>query len=365
MLFGLAAVWVAWALNLKPKNGVLVLEKASEVRAKDAVKIAPGRPEVDVKQGHDVLLGKAVTVESGRQSKLSVPTQEGSRNSAPLSAPLVPPALARQPSDKPVSPPTRVELVPIEENEFLMGSPDDDDLPDEEKPQRKVWIRRFLLGKTEVTQDQYQAVMRTNPSHFSSTGRGRGYVKGRSTEKYPVENVSWFDAILFCNALSEQHGLTPYYQIEKRVVNGVEAWDVRISVATGLGYRLPTEAEWECACRAKTETTYPFGGDSSKLAFFAWFNQNSEDTTHPVGALRPNELGVFDMYGNVAEWCWDGYSAYQPDSVANPQGPTEARERVVRGGSYQVDSESCRPAIRGRRTRSGREKLLGFRVAKY
>ena len=155
-----------------------------------------------------------------------------------------------------------------------MGSAEDD-LPENEKPQRKVWIRPFSLGKTEVTQEQYRAIMGTNPSHFSSSGRGRTEVDGRPTDQYPVENVSWFGAVLFCNALSKQLGFTPYYEIENyRVVNGVEAAaDVRIPVATGRGYRLLTEAEWEFACRAKTATSYPFGDDASRPTSFAWFER--------------------------------------------------------------------------------------------
>jgi len=481
ILLGLAVAWAAGTLNVKPKNGVLVLEnvpencvvrvdgkktivahfgggpvkieagpgnhdvlvmrgdnvllvkrvtlksgkafkltvpRASEVRAKDAmlvlenvpsnavvevdgdrvapsptaggpfeVKIQPGRHVVVIKQGNDVLLADSVNLEPGKPFKLTVrkvmamgagivlenvPANavaeiDGNRvPAAPAAGSSVDPAPARQPSDKPASPPKRPELVRIEGDEFLMGSPDDD-LPEDEKPQRKVWIRPFHLSRTEVTQEQYQTVMGTNPSHFSSTGPGRRQVEGRPTEQHPVENVSWFGAILFCNAVSRQDGLAPYYQIENnRVGDDVErASDVRIPVATGTGYRLPTEAEWEWACRAKTTTRYAFGDDASKLAIFAWFDENSEGMTHPVGEKRANDWGLFDMHGNVAEWCWDGYADYEPDAVDNPQGPTDARERVVRGGSWLIDAESCRPAIRGSKKPTAREHRLGFRVAKY
>ena len=260
-----------------------------------------------------------------------------------------------------------MELVRIEEGEFLMGSPDDDGL-ENEWPQHKVWIRSFHLSKTEETQEQYRSVMGTNPSYFSLTGPGRGLIEGRSTEQHPAENVSWFDAVRFCNKLSQQEGLAPYCQVEnRRDANNVDgASDVRIPVATGRGYRLPTEAEWEYASRPKNVTRYSFGDDASKLSSFAWFKENSGDMTHPVGELRRNDLGLFDMQGNVAEWCWDGYAPYEHDDIDNPQGPTEARARVVRGGSMLlIDAESCRPAVRSSKSPTGRENRLGFRVAKY
>jgi formylglycine-generating enzyme required for sulfatase activity len=244
-----------------------------------------------------------------------------------------------------------------------MGSPDDD-LPDDEKPRRKVWIRPFLLSKFEVTQEQYLAVRRlTNPSYFSATGPGRRDVEGHSTARHPVENVSWFDAILFCNTLSQQRGLSPYYQIVDR--GAAQAPDVRIPEATGHGYRLPTEAEWECACRAKTTRRSAFADDPSEVMILPWFGENSEGRTHPVGEKRANDFGLFDMYGNVAEWCWDGYAEYQEDDVGNPQGPTEARKRVVRGGSWRMGLEDFRPAIRGSAAPTARDEGLGFRVAKY
>src|SRR5262249_21247155 len=144
-----------------------------------------------------------------------------------------------------------------------------------------------------------------------------------------------------------------------------EAPNVRIPGATGRGYRLPTESEWEFACRAKTTTRFAFEDDPSKLALSAWFDENSEDRTHPVGEKRDNEFGLFDMYGNVAEWCWDGHADYRLGDFDNPRGPKEARERVVRGGSWRMGPEGFRPAIRAGTTPNTRDYRLGFRVAKY
>jgi len=248
-----------------------------------------------------------------------------------------------------------------------MGSPDDDlFVPDYEKPQRKVLIQPFYLGATEVTQGQYQAVMRINPSDFSLTGAGRGQVD-EPTERFPVETVSWFDAISFCNNLSNLEGVAAYYQIEsRRDEHGNEGPpQVRIPDPKGPGNRLPTEAEWECACRAGTTTQYPFAEDLAKLAQCAWFDENSANMPHPVGEKRPNEWGIFDMYGNVAEWCWDAYAPYDPDSVANPRGPNDGSIRVVRGGSWRVQMTGCRPAVRWRSKPTARDRRLGFRVAKY
>jgi len=333
-----------------------------------ALKTKPGRHVVVVKQKDGVLLAETVPLQSGEKRKLPVPTKERSPNPAPPSIPSAPPAIALQPADKPAIPLPKIDLVPIEGGEFPMGSPEDDeDLPTEEKPQRKVWVRPFFLGKTEVTQEQYQAVTARNPSFFAATGPGRLEVGAQSTSSHPVENVSWYEAILFCNALSAREGLAPYYRLENyRLENGVEtATDVQIPDSTGHGYRLPTEAEWECACRAGNTARYFFGDDLSKLAQYAWFSENGGLMPHRVGERRPNDWGLFDMYGNVAEWCWDGFADYDPAAVANPQGPTGLSDRVIRGGSWRMKAESCRPEARAPMKRSDRDRRVGFRVARY
>jgi formylglycine-generating enzyme required for sulfatase activity len=270
-----------------------------------------------------------------------------------------------------------MKLVPIPAGEFLMGSPDSDpDAYDDEKPQHRVRITRpFFLGACPVTQAEYEQVMGANPSLF------------KEQPANPVEQVSWYDAVRFCNRLSERESLRPFYTIEGERVT-VPDWG-------GAGYRLPTEAEWEYACRAGTTTRYWFGDDPATLGDYAWYSGNSANTTHPVRQKHPNPWGLHDMHGNVWEWCWDVYDAeYYPwlsgePPADDPSGPPdvldrEARSekrsrkskaaakpdelqasatRVGRGGGWIIDARYCRPALRSRSTPEYRYYYLGFRVA--
>jgi formylglycine-generating enzyme required for sulfatase activity len=237
-----------------------------------------------------------------------------------------------------------MKLVLIPAGEFLMGSPDSDQYArDDEKPQHQVQITRpFYLGVTQVTQGQYRGVTGENPSLF------------KGSDDLPVEKVSWNDAIAFCNKLSELEGLKPYYQSGAGVPSG------------GDGYRLPTEAEWEYACRAGTTTRYSFGDDEASLAEFAWFDANSSGKTHPVGQKRPNTFGLYDMHGNVWEWCWDGFGKdfYRQSPVVDPAGPLQASSRVIRGGGWVNVPRSARSASRGGPAPDYRISYLGFRLAR-
>ncbi len=221
-----------------------------------------------------------------------------------------------------------------------MGSNEDDD----EKPPHPVRITRaFYLGEHEVTQGQYLAVMGQNPSDF------------KGSDDLPVEQVSWLDAVKFCNELSQREKRTPYYRIEGD----------QVSIVGGQGYRLPTEAEWEYACRAGSTTRYPFGDDEADLGQHAWFDSNSEQKTHPVGQKQPNGWGLYDMLGNVCEWCQDDYDAdyYTASPPADPPGPAEAPYRVLRGGCSSYYPRYCRPALRYRLPPAVRVNFLGFRLA--
>jgi len=217
----------------------------------------------------------------------------------------------------------KLRLIPA--GEFMMGSPaTESDRADRETRHPVSITKPFYLGVTEVTQEQYQKVMGKNPSQF----------KGPQN---PVEKVSWTDAVEFCRKLSAMPA-------EK---------------TAGHVYRLPTEAEWEYACRAGTATAYGFGDDRSGLGVYGWVGGES---THPVGGKKPNAWGLYDMHGNVWEWCQDWYGDYPSGSATDPTGATSGSHRVSRGGSWISIARSCRSARRNGSTPEVRSNGLGFRV---
>ena len=217
---------------------------------------------------------------------------------------------------------TGVKMVVIPPGSFEMGSSSG---AANEKPIHRVWVDSFLMDQYEVTQEQFRRLQLPDPSHF----------KG---EQRPVEHMSWFDAIKFCNARSEADDLRPCYIFHE----DTNSWTCNFDAD---GYRLPTEAEWEYACRAGTAGPRFFDRDNEQtLRQFAWFSANSAKATHPVGQLAPNPWGLYDMYGNVAEWCNDRYG---PDYSAasldrNPRGPAEGSLAVIRGGAWDSKPDSCR-----------------------
>ena len=176
-----------------------------------------------------------------------------------------------------------------------------------------------------------------------------------------MEDVSWFDAVKFCNALSVKEGLDPYYTI-----NGAS-----VSIKGGTGYRLPTEAEWEYACRAGSTGKYTFGDDVSKLRDYAWFYGNSKvsgtEATQPVGGKKANAFGLYDMHGNVWEWCgdWNDHGYYADNSsYLDPNGPSTGTSRVLRGGGYYYMSVDLRCAKREQYVPTSRYWFIGFRLAR-
>ncbi len=227
-----------------------------------------------------------------------------------------------------------LEMVSLPAGQFIMGSADSDpDAWDAEKPQHQVKVNSFAIGKYPVTQAQYEAVMGTNPSHF----KNNSWLKNNLQN--PVENVSWNDAQAFCQKLSQ---------------------------ITGKTYRLPTEAEWEYACRAGTTTRYYFGDDASQLGDYAWYKGNSQNTTHPVGQKKPNAWGLYDMIGNVWEWCednWhDNYIGAPKDGSAWLTNDNDYP--ILRGGCWYNGPDGCRSAYRdfSLYRRDGLSNSYGFRV---
>jgi len=214
-----------------------------------------------------------------------------------------------------------IEMIVIPAGWFEMGSKNGE--PDE-APVHKIWVSSFWMDKFEVTQQQFTKLQLSDPSHFKNP-------------KNPVDQANWTDAAIYCNERSLAEGLEPCYD--------EETWQCNFKAN---GYRLPTEAEWEYACRVGTKTNYSFGNDVQQLKDYAWFTKNSSGTTHPVGQKKPNPWGLYDMYGNVAEWCNDAYAEdyYKHSPERNPKGPEDGLERVVRGGTWNSIADSCRSSYR-------------------
>lgn len=217
-----------------------------------------------------------------------------------------------------------MEFVLIRAGEFYMGSKDG---ADDEKPVHLVRITRpFYLGRYQVTQSQWEAVMGDNPSRFTGDANR------------PVESISWDDTQAFLQRLSEKE--------------------------QGCLYRLPTEAEWEYAARAGAKTAYCFGDDPEQLHEYAWYDKNAKGTTHPVGQLKPNAWGLYDMHGNVWEWVndWFGETYYHKSPTDDPQGPADGPFRVLRGGAFWHSLWYARCACRDGNLPRARLDYGGFRV---
>jgi len=228
----------------------------------------------------------------------------------------------------------------------------------DESPVRSVTLSAFQIGETEVTQAQWQAFMGSNPSYFPSCAQ------------CPIEQVSWYDAVVFCNRLSEANGLTPCYYSDAvfTQVYGKTGgnWSLPNSGTVyrnpnAKGYRLPTEAEWEYAARGGSTTNLYSGSNS--VDGVAWYASNSGNTTRTVKGKSPNGYGLYDMSGNVWEWCADWYDAYPSTAQSNPTGPSGASSRVNRGGSWFDNAQYCRVSLRSYSTPSLRGFSLGFRLA--
>jgi formylglycine-generating enzyme len=260
-----------------------------------------------------------------------------------LACSLAAAAPAEQPAPAEAAGRLASDMVWIEPGAFWRGSPPDETGHRTNETRHRVTLTRgFWLGRTEVTQALYLAVMGENPSAFPGADR-------------PAENVAWFDWVRFCNRLSEREQLTPAYRIEGTEV----VWD-----RSADGYRLPTEAEWEYACRAGTETRFSVGDRTSELAAVAWFRANADWQTHPVAGKPANPWGLHDMHGNVFEWCWDWYEPYGGEALVDPAGGEPSGRRVLRGGGWGSYSLGCRSAFRMASEPSSRRAWFGARLAR-
>ena len=253
------------------------------------------------------------------------------------------------------------EFVLIHGGTFQMGSPEDEPWRSADETQHSVTVSDFYMSKYELTQKEYADIMGINPSNFSG-------------DDLPVENVSWLDAVAYCNARSESEGLIPAYTVDGQNVS----WD-----RSANGYRLPTEAEWEYACRAGTTTPfyiaespsaeqanyyghYPYGIEDNYFSQGNLTVQPGEyrQTTLPVGSFEANPNGLFDMYGNVGEWVWDYYGTYPTEAQTDPTGPESGTLRVYRGGGWNDFAKNMRSAYRAAMEQDKGSFNLGIRLVR-
>jgi formylglycine-generating enzyme required for sulfatase activity len=258
---------------------------------------------------------------------------------------------------QPIPPP---EMVSIPAGTFTMGSPVDEPGRFDRETQHQVTLTKAIYVSTyEVTQSEWQSVMGWNESCFPGTGK-------------PVETVTWYDAVSYCNQRSTRDGYTPAYAITGATMDGnhVIAATVIWNQAAN-GYRLVTEAEWEYACRAGSTTAFCNGGITNtecspldpNLDLVGWYCGNASNTTHDCGGKTANAWGLKDMHGSVWEWCWDWYGDYAGDAT-DPLGPPSGPGRVIRGGGWGYVAQNCRSAYRNNDDPFYRSGLIGLRLAR-
>ena len=243
--------------------------------------------------------------------------------------------------------PIGMTMKEIPAGAFTMGSPSHEENRDIDEAEHRVVISRpFYISTTEVTQKQWRTVMGKNPSE-----------EKLFMGDHPVNQVSWYDCIAFCNKLSSYMGLQPVYIIDGSSVN----WD-----RTKLGYRLPTEAEWEYSCRAGSSTSFCNGNSAKELkqvcVYFDYSFATIFTKSLPVGCKAPNAWGLFDMHGNVWEWCWDGFSWYDDGELIDPVVLKPLNTRVVRGGSWRTEADQCRSANRRGQKLENKAETIGLRI---
>lgn len=252
----------------------------------------------------------------------------------------------------------QLRMVRIPPGEFLMGAenPEPDTL---ETPFHKVRITKpFEISAVETTQVLYERVMGSNPSWFSNKRQAKDKII-EDTSNYPVEKTTWYDAIEFCNRLSDRLGYPRYYHINGK----------KVTIRGGNGYRLPTEAEWEYACRAGSKTIYCYGDDVDRLGDYAWYGKNSKKSTQRVGLKKPNAFGLYDMHGNVWEWCFDSFTQdfYKSAGLEDPVNVeiTPDDKHMLRGGSFFDIPTFLRASFRSAIEADDQIVIKGFRVCRF
>lgn len=270
------------------------------------------------------------------------------------------------------------EFSLIHAGEFRMGSPGEEPYRRVDETEHRVKLtKHWYMGVHETTQEDYEKIMGVNPSYFSKAGAGNAKVAGLVTARYPVEMTSWFDAVEFCNRLSVKDGFELYYKLTDAKKQGSSISEATVAILGGNGYRLPSEAEWEFACRAGTVTPFHYGKESSEHTsnvkalldtggYGASPKWKELGRTAKVGSYPANKWGLFDMHGNVAEWCEDWYDKgyYTVSPRENPRGPEMGSHRAIRGGSWLVNDAICRSACRFSHLPSETTSYSGFRIAR-
>jgi formylglycine-generating enzyme required for sulfatase activity len=293
---------------------------------------------------------------------------------SPTPSPRPTPTPAPSPSPAVVPPqPSSGNMVRINGGTFTMGSPASEARRQDLEIQHQVTVSAFYIGKYEVTQKEWRDMMGTTVQQQRGMPSSDLGIRGDG-DNYPMYYVSWYEAIEYCNKRSQREGLNPVYTINKtrrdpnnkapKTGLSFEADNVGWTVTWNRGangYRLPTEAEWEYACRAGTTTPFYTGNSVDNGA---WYKNTDGNTTHPVGQKQANAWGLYDMHGNVREWCWDWYGAFLAGAQTDPLGAASGTQRILRGGGMGNDDWQIRSAFRGRLIASGRTYTSGFRVVR-
>ena len=246
-------------------------------------------------------------------------------------------------------------FILVKAGTFVMGAAPDEPGRSDEEAQHQVEItKNFFISSHEVTQKEWESVMGNGVASQRNKEDSKWKLYGEGAD-FPMYYISWNDAVEFCNKLSSKNGLTPCYSGSGSGIKcNFEA----------NGYRLPTEAEWEYASRGGHNGKGTMYSGSDQFDNVAWQKRNSGNTIHPVGQLSPNELGIYDMSGNVYEWCWDIYEPHKTSAVKNPAGAASGDKRIIKGGSWGLGGYNCRSAYRQPFDPVRRSHSIGMRIVK-